>query len=89
MSRTTRYLTYKGETKPLKYWSQKTGIGYMTLWYRLNTLNMNGDDAIDTPLKKKAKNLYKGQYYTNEELAGLNGTISAETVKVLIATFSA
>ena len=40
--RSTKFLTYNGETLPVVVWAEKVGIRYKTLWYRL---------SIGTPLR--------------------------------------
>ena len=50
----TFYLTYKNETKPLRYWSDKTGIPPRTL-YRRYRLGWKVEDIIEKPLGSRFK----------------------------------
>lgn len=50
--RTNRRITYKGETKTLKQWSEKTGINYTTLKERLNN-GWSIEKAMCTPVRKR------------------------------------
>lgn len=49
--RRTRYVTYKGETKPLTEWSEILGINYNTLVGRIYTRNWSIEKAFNTPVK--------------------------------------
>lgn len=49
---TNRLITAFGETKTLSQWSESTGIGVSTLWYRIRRMRMTPEQAIRTPVKK-------------------------------------
>lgn len=46
--RSSRMITYNGETKTLKQWSDITGIPYSTLCARINTLHWDVEKALTT-----------------------------------------
>ena len=51
--RTTRYLTIRGETKPLSMWCEQYGIGSKTVLHRLKR-GMSHEEAITKPVKEKS-----------------------------------
>lgn len=48
-TRRNHYITYKGETKTLKQWSEDLGINYSTLRSRVTSLNWTTEKAFSTP----------------------------------------
>lgn len=48
---TSRFITYKGETKTIGEWAKIAGLKTTTLWVRLNKLNWSVEKAIETPIK--------------------------------------
>lgn len=59
-----RYIEYHGMTKTLAEWSKALGINYWTLIYRFDKLCMTPEEAFNTPIMDKTKNL---KYYKSEE----------------------
>lgn len=58
----TLYITYRNETKPLKYWSAQLGINYHTLFDRIFTLGMTVDEAFNKSVGFKIfKITFKGK----------------------------
>lgn len=51
-TRVNRYISFRGETKPLAEWSRITGIRFVTLWYRV-THGWNPEDALTIAPKVK------------------------------------
>lgn len=45
--RNTKYVTYKGVTKPLKEWCEILGIKYSATWNRINILNWSIERAFE------------------------------------------
>lgn len=45
--RNTKYVTYKGVTKPLKEWCEILGIKYSTTWNRINILKWSIERAFE------------------------------------------
>ena len=52
----TRYLTYKGITKPLSYWSDEVGIKSKTILKRIDKLGWTVEEALTTPVKNNRRN---------------------------------
>ena len=50
--RTTKYITYQGETKSLSEWCELFNLKYHTIKYRLNELKWPIEKALFTPVKK-------------------------------------
>lgn len=46
---TTKYITYKNETKPLMVWCQELGLNYHKIIERLNKLGWSTERAFETP----------------------------------------
>lgn len=51
--RTSRYVTFGGETRTVKDWAEITGIKYKTLIGRLNNGKWNVEQALTTTVKEK------------------------------------
>jgi len=49
---TNRYVTFNGETHNITEWAEITGIGYRTLFYRINHLGWSTERALTTILDK-------------------------------------
>lgn len=47
--RTSRYLTFRGETKTMTQWSRATGIKKATIWYRLTVSGWDVERSLTTP----------------------------------------
>lgn len=45
----TRYITYKGQTKSMKEWSEHLNIPYKKLQYRISQSNMSIEQAFNKP----------------------------------------
>ena len=68
--RSSRYITYNGETKTLADWADTLGLNYDALQMRLNKLKWSVERAFTTPINHKmapkAKNLlvfmYEGRH---------------------------
>jgi len=57
--------TYKGETKALTKWARDTGINHVTLYFRLNSIGMSIEEALETPVKPQIiLHEYKGRKQT-------------------------
>lgn len=52
-TRRNYYLTYKGETKTISEWAEKTGISKGTLRRRIIELGWSVEKALETPIKTK------------------------------------
>lgn len=50
--RNTKYVTYKGETKPLAEWCELLSLNYNTIIQRLCRLNWSIEKALFTPTRK-------------------------------------
>lgn len=50
-TRVTRFLTYKGERRPLPEWAEIVGIKYVTLLGRLNVLHWSVEKALTTKVR--------------------------------------
>lgn len=42
----TKYITYKGETKPLAEWCELLNLNYATIWNRIHRLNWSSNKAL-------------------------------------------
>lgn len=63
-TRKSRYLTYKGETKLLKFWADEVGLKARTLHSRVFRQGMSVQEAIETPLTETVgKNKGKPKQY--------------------------
>lgn len=49
----THWITFKGQTKPLKYWATEYGFKYTTLERRINKSRMSIEKALLTPVRSK------------------------------------
>lgn len=64
--RTTKIITYKGDSFPLDIWAKKLNIGYATLYYRIFKLHWEVDRAfeenvsLDRYHRKRLKELQNG-----------------------------
>jgi len=56
--RTNRLVTYAGQTKTLKEWSDLTGLRYKTIQGRLDILKWDTEKALTTPPGKDAGGYY-------------------------------
>lgn len=50
----TRFVTFRGETKPVSVWAQEYGLSNECLFYRLDKLKMPIDVALTLPRNKYA-----------------------------------
>ena len=57
--RNTKFITFKGETKPLSTWAQDLNICYITLYRRLRKWGANR--ALTTPLMQEYSSRYRGK----------------------------
>lgn len=48
--KTTHFVTFNGETLPLKHWAKKIGIKYKTLWMRINNYGWTIEKSFALPL---------------------------------------
>lgn len=63
--RDNRVLTWRGKTQTLMEWSEKTGIPYGTLWFRLGTMGLTIGEAIQ--FRKGSRSPRRGVVTVNGE----------------------
>lgn len=51
--RTSRFVTYNGETKTITEWAEKVGISQQAMTERLNSPNWSVQEAVTTPAKTR------------------------------------